>query len=233
MRTPYSYGLPGDVSFTPQNRVKELYYGSAPNGRMPERTGSMRSLPSGSSYAGALGKNVNLNGRGMGALVAVPYSQITGRPVMRAAYESARLGVATPLQMAALGDGTADRAACMATTGAMVGGAGVAQQMNTQSAHGGTADQGWTTGISIFSALANVGQQMCGLIQTSGQVTSAPAGTTPPPLPAATSSIPSGPSATSPTASSSGDWLSGVPNWGVLAGAAVIGGLISAVAFSK
>lgn len=189
----------------------------------------MRAIESG-QYRGALGKTVHLNGRGMGALVAVPYSEITGRPVMRAAYEAGRLGIATPVQMAALGDATADRAACLATTGAMVGGSGVAQQMHTQS--GGT-DQGWTQGIAIFSALATTGQAMCNLIQTSGQVTPAPAGTTPPPLPAASSAVPSSYSAPPAAPSSSGDWLAGVPNWGVLAGAAVIGGLISAVAFSK
>lgn len=225
MRTPYSYGLPGDVSFSPQNRVKELYYGSAPDARM-ER--SMQAIRSG-GYMGAVGKTVRLNGRGMGALVAVPYSEITGRPVMRAAYEASRLGIASPVQMAALGDAAADRAACLATTGAMVGGGGVAQQMHTQS---GGGDQGWTMGISVFNALATTAASMCQLIQTSGTVTPAPPGTTPPPLPPASSSVPSSYSPPPPPASS-GDWLAGVPNWAVLGGAAVIGGLISAVAFSK
>lgn len=233
MRTPYSYGFPGDVSYSPQNRVKELYYGNAPNGRM-ER--SMQSLPSGSHMA-PIGKTV-LRGRGMGALVAVPLEQVTGRPVMRAAYEAARLGVASPIQMAALGDAVADRAACQATTGAMVGGAGVAQQMHTQS--GGT-DQGWTTGIGVFSALAQTASSMCALIQTGGAVSSAPAGTTPPPLSAAATAVPPAlPPSTrtaylsvSSSSAPSSDFMAGIPSWAILAGAAVVGGLVASVAFGK
>lgn len=226
MRDPYQYGLPGDVSYTPQNRLRELYYGAAPNARL-EKT--MRAVPSGHHMA-PIGKTVQmagLRGRGMGALVAVPFSEVTGRPVMRAAYESHKLGIGTSIQMAALGDAVADRNACMAVTGAMVGGSGVAQQMHTQS--GGT-DQGWTTGISIFSALAATGAALCTQIQTSGTVTPAPAGATPPPLPPATSSLSTQPAAVT---QQSTDFLAGVPSWAIFAGAAAAGGLIAAVAFGK
>lgn len=228
MRDPYVYGMPGDVSFPLQNRQHELFYGPAPHARM-EKT--MRAVPSGHHMA-PIGKTVamaGLRGRGVGALVAVPFDQVTGRPVMRAAYEMGKMGISSPIQMAALGDAVADRAACMATTGAMVGGAGVAQQMHTQS--GGT-DQGWTTGINIFGTLASTAQAMCGLIQTSGQVTTAGPGPTPPPLPPATSSL-STTTFSAPASAPSGDFLAGVPSWAILAGSAVVGGLVAAVAFGR
>ncbi len=217
MRRPYDYGLPGDVSYTPQNRIKELYFG-------PTSEAAMRSVPSGSHMA-PIGKTVGLNGRrGMGQLFAVPLEEVTGRPVMRAAYEMGRLGCPTAIGMAALGDAAADRAACLAATGAASGGAGVASQMHTQS--GGT-DQGWTTGISVFSALASTAQAMCGLISTGSDVATAPSGPTPPPLPAGTSSLYSQPNQPAP----SSGFLAGVPNWAILAGAVAVGGLTAAIVF--
>lgn len=231
MRDPYNYGLPGNVSYSPQNRVLELYYGSAPHARL-EKT--MRAVPSGHHMA-PIGKTVQmagLRGRrgGMGALAVVPFSEVTGRPVMRAAYEAHKLGIGTSIQMAALGDAVADRAACMGITGAMVGGAGVAQQMHAQSAGTGTPDAGWTAGIGIFNVLATTGAALCQQIQTSGTVTPAPAGPTPPPLPPATSSLSQQPSAITQQSS---DFMAGVPTWAVFAGAAAVGGLVAAVAFGR
>jgi hypothetical protein len=230
MRAPYNYGLPGDVSYSPQNRILEDYFGNAPNARL-ERT--MEALPSG-SYMAAIGKTVPMNGmRGLDGLYAIPLSEVTGTPVMRAAYEMGRLGCGTGIGMAALGDAAADRAACQATTGALVGGAGIAtgvHQGNTPA--GGTADAGWTAGLGIFSAIASTANAMCGLIQGAGAVTSAPPGPTPPPLPPATSSLPSGYSA-APDSSPSSGVMGGVPNWAIAAGAAVAGALVAGMVFGR